>query len=745
MTDVANDKASALDQWDRYVYMRDSGHAQFIEKADKCMRFFQGLQWEKSDLDKLQLQKRPALTINKIISTLSVIMGEQIYNRMEVSFAGMNGAPPTMADILNKLWVHDANENQLTWLRSDMFADGSITSRGFYDVRVSFEDNLRGDVSIAKLNPKNVLIDPDAEDYDPDKWEDVIISKWFSPNMIEVLYDQHAARELENRVLSTYMYGHDSIERTRDRFATEDYTAMYMDDKMRKQRRFIRVLDRQYREPKRVEFFVDPVTGDMREVPATWDRERIVTVLQRYALQTHEKVVDKVMWRVTADDLVLHDEPSPLKHFTVVPYFPYFLHGTTIGLVENLLGSQELLNKASSQELHVINTTANSGYKVKEGALKNMSIGELENRGAETGIVLELDDVKNLEKLLPNQIPSGLERITFKAEEHIKTISNVSDYMSGNAREDVAARAVEANKQSGSTSMAKPMDNLERTDWLLARAVLDIWQQYYTEPRIIHTTHEMSGKDPEIIQLNQQVGSEIVNDLTVGEYSIKVISAPYRALLEDSQFEQALKLREQGVDIEDSVLIENSRLARKTELIKGLTDRANSSEAQAAADRKTRAEEASIAQVEATTLAMTTKAKKDLADADKTAGTDAAGELAIQREKMEGELQLKREAQAADIQLQREKMQGELAIKKELAQAEAEAKRAAAAMQAAAAIQTAQQGAAGATGGEEGSGAKKEPAAAAPSTNVHIHQGGPRKFKQSKAEDGSVTIEEQQD
>ena len=162
--DTKNETLKAADQWERYVYMRDSGHQDFLDKADKCIKFFRGLQWEQADLDRLIAEQRPALTINKIISTLSTIMGEQIFNRMEVSFAPKNGAPPEMADVLNKLWTHDAHENQLHWVRSDIFADGGITSRGFYDVRVCFDDNLRGDVEITKLNPKNILKDPVGED-----------------------------------------------------------------------------------------------------------------------------------------------------------------------------------------------------------------------------------------------------------------------------------------------------------------------------------------------------------------------------------------------------------------------------------------------------------------------------------------------------------------------------------------------------------------------------------------------------
>lgn len=686
--DTSNDKFRAADQWERYCYMRDTGHNQFVEKADKCVKFFEGLQWEQADLDRLQAEKRPALTINKIISTLSTIMGEQIFNRLEVMFTPSNGAPPEMGDVLNKLWSATATANQLPWVRSDVFADGIIGSRGFFDVRVSFDDNLRGEVAITKLNSKNVLIDPDAEDFDPDKWDDVMVTKWMNPNDIRVGYSEDAAKELEARAMSAFLYGYDSIERKRDRFAVEEAQGALLSDKERKVRRYIRVLDRQYREATRVKLFVDPVNGDTREIPKVWDRNRIALVKEKYGLEVIEKVQKKVKWCVTADDLVLHEDWSPLEHFTVVPYFPFFLNGKTIGLVENLLGSQELLNKASSQELHVINTTANSGWKIKKGSLANMSTAELEQRGAETGLVIEVnDDVKNVEKIVPNQIPSGLDKITYKAEEHIKTISNVSDYMAGFAREDVSSKSVVANQQRGSVNLAKPMDNLERSDWLLARATLSIWQRYYTEPRIVNVTHADLVQDPEVIQINQQVDDKILNDLTVGEFEIKTISAPYRSTMEDSQFEQAKALKELGLPIPDDVLVENSRLARKTEIAKRMRDAANSPEAKAQADRQARMQEAEISAKEGEALSKVTKAKLEQAKAKTEEGQDggAQAEMAIEQFKATKEAELARFKAEEEIKLKREVAMAELDIKRQLAEAQAMESRARAAAQAASA------------------------------------------------------------
>jgi hypothetical protein len=67
---------------------------------------------------------------------------------------------------------------------------------------------------------------------------------------------------------------------------------------------------------------------------------------------------------------------------------------------------------------------------------------------------------------------------------------------------------------------------------------------------------------------------QILNDLTLGEYDIIVSNTPARETLEDSQFEQAVSLRELGVNIPDETLIENSRLNRRGDIIKQMREAA---------------------------------------------------------------------------------------------------------------------------------------------------------------------------
>lgn len=662
----------ATNIWYRYQYCRDNGHADYVKKADICDRFFQGDQWTPEDLAKLRQARRPALTINKIISTISNVMGEQIFNRSEISFRPRSGAPEENAEILNKVYSQISDTSQLNWKRSDMFADGIITSRGFLDVRMDFSQSLQGKVAVENINPKNVLIDPDAEDYDPDTWNEVITTKWVTIDDIEMLYGREGANLLRHRSESYFPFGYDSIEVERDRFGTRtaaNYTGElgdYLDNVMRKHR----VIERQHRVLDRQQHFVDPRSGLMRPIPSEWDRNRIALVRQQFGLEVMPKLVKRIKWTVISDNVVLHDEWSPYKHFTIVPYFPYFRRGSTVGLVENLVGPQELLNKVSSQELHIVNTTANSGYKVRTGALATMSIEELEARGAETGLVIEVtgDPDKDVVKIQPNQIPTGLDRISYKAEEHIKTIANVPDSVMGQDRADVAAKAIQQKRQAASTNHVKPLDNLVRTDFILARNVLDLVQTFYTEERVMTVLQDRAtGKTEEIVINQVTPAGEVANDVTLGEFDVIVTSVPVRETLEDSQFDQAVAMKELGVAIPDEVLIMSSRLMNKKDIIAKMAEAGQSPEAQKQAQLALAAQEAEVAKTQAETAVKqadaglrAAKAQKEAIAAEKEAATppeSAQGNAEIEYQKAQLEMKQSQEKHELEMQQAREKMQ----------------------------------------------------------------------------------------
>lgn len=682
-TSVANEV------WNRYIYLRDNGHVDFIQKARTCENFFAGMQWDKKDLSALHAQKRPALTINKIISTIANVLGEQIFSRTDISFKPRNeGATSDVADVLTKVFMQIADNNQLSWLRSDVFCDGVIASRGFFDVRLDFSDSLRGEVKIEQLNPKNVLIDADADEYDPDKWGDVCVSKWLSIDQIELLYGKKDADLLRNNYQDFSTYAYDWVDKERDRFGNSmnyPYSSTSLTGEANRNLRDIRVVERQWKKLDQVIHFVNLATGDMRPIPFDWEDDKIEQYLiNNPDMATSKKLIHRIRWTTVAANVVLHDDWSPYKHFTVVPYFPYFRRGKTVGLVENLIGPQELLNKVSSQELHVVNTSANSGWKVRRSALQNMTVAELEQRGAQSGIVLELDELANADKIQPNQTPTGLDRISYKAEEHIKSISGVSDYMQGFAREDVSAKSVTANKQAGSANLAKVLDNLNRTDFILARNVLDLVQEFYTEERLLFITTDKMLNTTESMRVNEVTPEgQVLNDLTLGEYAVVVTSQPERDTFEETQFDQAIRLRiDAGVNIPDKYIIQSSRLKNKADIIAAIDGDKNSPEAQAAAELQQRTAQAEVSKLEAEAQQKNADAQLRIAKIQSEGQEGDAGQLALEQQKLEQEFTLKREMMDREFELKREQMQQEIALKREQSAAEVSLKNQQAAEQA---------------------------------------------------------------
>ena len=672
----------AREQWRAYSFNRDNGHTIYVEKADLCEKFFQGLQWEERIRRKLKQQNKPVLTINKTLATVSTVMGEQIDNRADVAFKPFRDGTSETANALSKTFLMISNQNRLHWKESEVFDDGIIGSRGYFDIRMKYDRNMVGDVDVSVVNPKNVVVDADANSYDPDEWNEVFITKWMSLDQIEQQYGKGKAKRLKGRDTSGFdNLGYDSVDDWEDSFGgkSRGENGERPDKKQR-----VRVVERQYKKIKVTPHFVDPMTGDMRPVPPSWNKRRIAQTQQTMGWEIIERTSSRIRWTITADDVVLFDKWSPYEHFTIVPYFPYFRRGKTLGLVEHLISPQEMLNKVSSQELHVVNSSANGGWKVKRGSLKNMDADELESRGAETGLVLELDEVGDADKIQPNQIPSGLDRLTFKMDDFIKEVSGVSDSQRGFDREDVAAKAIKAKQAAGGVNLAKPMDNLVRTRYLVARNILSLIQRYYTEERTLQLTNDTPGAQTEEVTVNQvQEDGSVYNDLTVGQYDITISSVPTRESWMDTQFEEAARLKEMGVAIPDQHLIAASHLAKKNEIIEDMSNDEEAQRQAQLADLEIQDKQADVTNKQVDAQRKQAETGLAAARADKTSveaqtemqeAQGADGQMQVEMYKAEMEMQFKREQAEQEMALKREEMLLEMALKREQAKQEQQLK-----------------------------------------------------------------------
>jgi hypothetical protein len=575
--DPAKEEEISRTQWARYERARDNGHLDYVEMALKCDEYYRGDQWDPDDQAALESEGRPALTINTILPTVNTILGEQSTRRADIQFKPRRGGDQDVAHTLTKLYLQISDNNKLDWVEQQVFSDGLIMDgRGFFDVRMDFSDHVEGEVRITAKDPLDILIDPDAKDSDPKTWNEVFESKWMTLDEIEELYGKDKSDRLLFVAENGMSFGPDSVEYQETRFgdtaSNDDYFgAGVPGDEEYRNVKALRVIERQHKKISRVQCFVDPDTGDQRQAPDEWSDAKNKKFAKQYNLTLISKVIRKIRWTVTCDQIVLHDDWSPYNQFTVIPFFCYFRRGRPFGVVRNLLSPQEQLNKIASQELHIVNTTANSGWMVEAGSLVGMTADDLEEHGAETGLVLEYArGTQPPSKIQPNQIPTGLDRIAMKAAANIKTISGVNDSMLGTDSAEVSGIAIRAKQNRGAIMIQVPLDNLRKTRQYLAEKILDLVQTFYTEERVIQVTNEADPMKPrEQMVINEMTPEgEVINNLMVGEYDVVVATAPARDSFDETQFAEALSLRQAGVVIPDDAIIEYSHLARKGELAK---------------------------------------------------------------------------------------------------------------------------------------------------------------------------------
>lgn len=670
-------------QWARYERARDNGHLDYVEMALKCDRYYQGDQWDEEDQAMLEQEGRPALTINTILPTVNTILGEQSNRRADIKFKPRRGGSEEVAHTLNKLYMQISDNNKLDWVEQQVFSDGLIMDgRGFFDVRMDFSDHVEGEIRITAEDPLDILIDPDAKDADPKTWSEIFKTKWMTLDEIEELYGKSKAERLLFVAENGMSFGPDSVEYQETRFGDTDNNDDHFgagvpgDDEYRNVKS-LRVVERQHKKLVRCTFFVDPNTGDQRPAPSAWSEGKVKKFAKKYELELISKALRKVRWTVTCDQVVLHDDWSPYNQFTVVPFFCYFRRGRPFGVVRNLLSPQEQLNKIASQELHIVNTTANSGWMVESGSLVGMTADDLEEHGAETGLVLEYARGTNApQKIQANQIPTGLDRIAQKAAANIKTISGVNDSMLGTDSSEVSGIAIQAKQNRGAVMIQVPLDNLRKSRQYLAEKVLNLVQTFYTEERVIQVTNEDDPLKPreEMVINGQTPEGEVINNLMLGEYDVVVATAPARDSFDEVQFAEAINLRQAGVAIPDDAIIEYSHLARKGELakrIRMLTGQEPMTEEQAtAAAQQAEIEmmgvQLEIAKQEAEIKKIQSEAAVNIAKVQDVAEVDPQMRMAELQAKIDmgqQQLNLRRELSSATNQQRADQMQTSAATK----------------------------------------------------------------------------------
>lgn len=603
MTDVNTNRDTARDIFWRVDECLRRGHEEFMRKVTRLDDYYLGggRQWDPGTRAEVESEGRPAVEVNVCMQAVNAAVGYQIQNRVDIAYQPKGGeSDEQKAKVLSKVVKHALGNTHYRWNETDAFIDGLIQQRGWLDLRMSYEDNDEGEISLTSFDPRDVMPDPDASHYDPNKWADVQITRWLTAREIEQDYGKAAADEIVGSS-ANYIDNNWGYEEGLDREAFGNMPPSYaMGTGWYGQNngwRRYRVVDRQSHEYQQTLVARFP-TGDLRIIEGL-KPEMIGWLIEQGVIVTRRRI-RRVRWQVAAPEVTVYDKLSPFEHFTVIPYFPYFRRGKTVGMLDNAMQVQDLLNKFISQYAHIVNSSANGGWQGEADSLENMTDEQFIERGGETGLVLlRKPGTAPFTKIEPNQPPRGIENMIQFLQGNMQAVTAVNESAMGQDNADMSGVAIQARQFAAQQALGIALDNLSRTRQMVAERTLKLVQRFYIGPRVIRIAeldeYGVERRIPLMLNMPQEDGS-ILNDLTLGEYDTEVSEQPYAVTFDNGQLDQMERMvKEMGVPIPPQYILKASTLADKTEIANAMREQQGKADPVAEAEAELRRAQARLA------------------------------------------------------------------------------------------------------------------------------------------------------
>ena len=562
---MPTDAQIAKETYELFSFCREEGgHTAFLRDAEVAQRYYASQQMSAADINKRTNEGRLSFAVNEIFRTINAVRGELTNLSTDMRYDPKGGgAAEEVASVLNKLSAHVDRMNKSYMVDDIVRLHGLLLGRGYWELRVDFDDNLEGTIKRTWKRPQNVVLDADITSPDPNDWDRVFTTEVVSQNDIANMYGKRLAGDLAGWPLANFISAED-----RTLAASLGMTMPMRDggfDPSRKDLKQYRLISEQYREYKNKEFFIDLQSGDTREIPENWDDDRVAYVREQYGYGVVMRKAKTVRWRVVCNDRVLHDEDSPYKHFTIVPFMPYFLDGYAMSLFQALKGPQDMLNYTVNEELHILGTTSHSGWKIKAGSLKNMTSRQLEQKGAKNGLVLELDDPNDAERITPGQPASGFENLGNRSRQWISEIANVTPAMLGSQGQYAPGKGMDSQLSRAPVNLSAALTAYQFSMNLIAEVKLNLFQTYYTETRTFRIANSDLGTSEEVTINQPDAYGEIANNLMVGEYTVRMMPTTSRTAADEFAFEELLQLKEIGITVPNSLFVAASSIQGKQE------------------------------------------------------------------------------------------------------------------------------------------------------------------------------------
>ena len=529
-----------------YTYAKNiTINQSFWSEADIDHRFHAGDQTLWNDIyGNVPAFRRRQFNFNRIRRVVNMIDGYQREHRKSIVVQPIESSSQQTADQFTKAMFYVDKTSNAGHIVSDAFKGALIGGMNLLSVWMDYRsDPVNGDIKVDNVAYNAYLIDPYFKKMDLSDCNDIWTRKYLSREQVVSLLPGRESEVMNFRgwgnrdgkfqfMPESYNYG------MQDLLIYDEF--WYMDSRMQK-------------------MLVDTETGESIEWKG--NDEDLKEFLRFYPqIAVIDNRIPSVKLAISVQGKVMYHGPNPLGideypflpvwgyYEPQIPYFPWRVQGVVRGLRD----AQYLYNRRKVIELDILESQVNSGIIFKENALVNPKDAFLQGQGR--SLALKADaQITDVQQIPAPQIPPSMIQLSELLGKEIQEISGVNEELLGSAQDDKAGILSMLRQGAGLTTLRVLFDNLDFAQKHLGNLFLRLMQQNWTP-----------GKVERIIQ---EKPTEEFYNRAFGKYDAVVEDGLNTTTQRQMQMQQLLYMRELGVPVPTELLIKNSTLQNKQELI----------------------------------------------------------------------------------------------------------------------------------------------------------------------------------
>jgi len=482
---------------DRYKYAQEH-YAEWIEAATEDYQFALGQQWSDEDLATLKEQGRPAMTFNRIKPLINLIGGYQRENTARIKVSPEGGEDLIFSEVMDRALKAVDKWSHFNYQLGYLWDEGTIVGKSFIEASLDYaKDPIKGELQFNLIDYDIVLPDPNNKSYDMNSGDFVIKNVKLTKSRLKALFPKKKKLidgftadtddEVENGLGATLELGPDNdydakegtvVQRTTQEAQEDDAESEHEEDTQ------FTLKEYWYKKYVTRYFCVDPDSKEPRGFEKKAEAEAFIANLP--GQEVIERTVPQVWVADYCAGFILQDVKSPFEpYYSGFPIFRYIAEWSpsakseklrTQGITRQLIDPQKEYNKSISQNLHILNTQANSGWVGYSGDLTDQGWRDLEKMGAKPGVIIKTQNKDStLREILPKAPNMGQIERRQMASEEFKQISGFNPDLLGLQEGGTdSGRAISLRIKQGVMSLVRMFWNFRYTKEIIADFILQI-------------------------------------------------------------------------------------------------------------------------------------------------------------------------------------------------------------------------------------------------------------------------------